>query len=58
MSIVVRRNQQQHHKEHNIDGTASEDKFGRAVSISGDGTRMAIGGSLILKPRRLRGRYK
>lgn len=29
-----------------IDGTAGEDKFGRAVSISGDGTRLAIGGSL------------
>ncbi len=29
-----------------IDGTAGEDKFGRAVSISGDGTRSAIGGSL------------
>ena len=29
-----------------IDGTAGEDKFGRSVSISGDGTRMAIGGSL------------
>ena len=29
-----------------IDGTAGEDKFGRAVSISGNGTRVAIGGSL------------
>ena len=29
-----------------IDGTAGEDKFGKAVSISGNGTRVAIGGSL------------
>ena len=29
-----------------IDGVGGEDKFGRAVSISGDGTRVAIGGSL------------